>query len=71
MAYACNGPGCMKTAKLASVGIAPHTDSHSGKMQGRQQDKTGTSAEDGQSVCDGMTDGLEELKVMKQFGLRC
>lgn len=66
-----------EAAKLSAVGIAAHVDVHRGETVARfavfrlgEKDEAGASAKDGQSVLDGLADGLHQLQVVEKLGLR-
>lgn len=66
---------CMETAELSAVGVTNSLDMHRGKGRLRsrsytfcQQDESCTCAEDGQTACDGLSDGGEESQLVQQLG---
>ena len=59
----------MKATELATVGVALHVDGHRVEVHRRQEDQTGTGAEDGKAGADILTDGLEQTELVQELGL--
>ena len=60
---------CVKAAQLASVGITADTHLHRGEMGFGQQDESGTCAEYGKSLADGLSDRPLKAQLSQKFHL--
>ena len=65
----CDRANGVKTAQLTTVGITTHLDVHRVQTTFGEQDHTGTGAEDGHTVEDGLTDGGEESEFVEEAHL--
>ena len=66
---ASDGACGVKTAQLTTVGITTYLDVHRVQTTFGEQDHTGTGAEDGHTVEDGLTDGGEETEFVEEAHL--
>ena len=65
----CDRANSVETAQLTTVGITTHLDVHRAQTTFGEQDHTGTGAEDGHTVEDGLADRDEESEFVEEAHL--